>query len=62
MSDEIRITTIAMTEVRRLPAQGIDEHWCMHEGCRKWGSFGFDGRFGTTWFCGDHQHEGKVGR
>lgn len=22
-------------------------HWCMHEGCKKWGSFGFNGRYGV---------------
>lgn len=47
MSDEIRPVTFAAIEVRPLPAHGIDEHWCMHEGCKRWGSFGFDRRFGT---------------
>ena len=34
-------------------------HWCMHEGCKKWGSFGFNGRFGTEWFCFEHREDGN---
>ena len=37
---------------------GVEEHWCMHEGCKKWGSFGISGRYGQLWFCGEHKSEG----
>ena len=30
-------------------------HWCMHEGCKKWGGWGFNGRYGVEWFCFDHK-------
>ncbi|WP_421090037.1 hypothetical protein [Pseudochrobactrum sp. MP213Fo] len=33
-------------------------HWCMHNGCKQWGSFGFKGRYGALWFCGEHKSEG----
>ena len=32
-------------------------HWCMHEGCKKWGSFGFNGRHGVEWFCFKHKDD-----
>lgn len=35
------------------------EHWCMHNGCKKWGAFGFTGHYGTEWFCRDHRDEGE---
>ncbi|YBV97121.1 hypothetical protein M1D80_09555 [Phyllobacteriaceae bacterium JZ32] len=34
---------------------GITEHWCMHPGCKAWGSFGFAGRYGVEWYCGEHR-------
>ncbi|MBB2973929.1 hypothetical protein FHU14_004468 [Mesorhizobium sp. RMAD-H1] len=34
---------------------GIAEHWCMHPGCKAWGSFGFTGRYGVEWYCGEHR-------
>ena len=34
-------------------------HWCMHEGCKEWGSFGFAGRYGVEWFCFEHRDDGK---
>jgi len=31
------------------------EHWCGHEGCKKWGSFGKDrGRSEIEWRCLEH--------
>ncbi|MBB5091736.1 hypothetical protein HNQ68_002277 [Pseudochrobactrum saccharolyticum] len=33
-------------------------HWCMHEGCKKWGSWGFNGRYGVEWFCFEHKDDG----
>jgi hypothetical protein len=36
----------------------IDEHWCMHAGCKRWGSFGFQTRKGTEWYCGEHRCDG----
>lgn len=60
MSDETRPVSLTPIEARPLPAQGIDDHWCMHEGCKRWGSFGYDRRFGTHWFCGDHRSDNEV--
>ncbi|MHC1549376.1 hypothetical protein [Phyllobacterium sp. K27] len=40
--------------------QKIVEHWCDHPGCKAWGSFGFTGRYGISWYCGEHKGEGKV--
>ncbi len=34
-------------------------HWCMHEGCKKWGSWGFNGRYGVEWFCFEHKEDGN---
>ena len=34
-------------------------HWCMHEGCKEWGAYGFAGRYGVEWFCYDHKSDGK---
>ena len=48
MSDEKKVRT----------SKGMDEHWCMHNGCKKWGSFGISGRYGQLWFCGEHKSEG----
>lgn len=61
MSDEIRVPTFTV-EVpfpRPLPASGIDNHWCEHTGCRRWGCFGYDRRGGVVWFCRDHREEGE---
>ena len=32
-----------------VPSQrtGIVEHWCDHSGCKRWGSFGHQRRYGT---------------
>ena len=65
MSDEIRLSlaTIVVEEVTAPPAHtGIYEHWCTHEGCKQWGSFGYDRRLGTVWFCGEHKGDGESGR
>ena len=43
---------------RRTPA-GIVAHWCEHDGCRKWGGFGFDRPDRTIWFCGEHRQDGE---
>lgn len=46
-------------ETRRPPGKAvIDEHWCMHAGCKRWGSFGFATRYGTEWYCGEHRGDG----
>ena len=34
---------------------GLFEHYCMHEGCKLWGSFGFEKRYGQEWYCGEHK-------
>lgn len=38
---------------------GVEEHPCMVNGCTKWGSFGFRGRYGQLWFCREHREEGE---
>jgi hypothetical protein len=39
---------------------GIVEHWCEHDGCAKWGSFGYaTGRAEPRWYCGDHRSFGE---
>jgi hypothetical protein len=53
MSDERPL----LIEITR-PKKPIEEHWCEHPACRKWGSFGFQGPYGTAWFCGDHRADG----
>lgn len=61
MSDEVRISTLPadLKVVRPLPEHGIDNHWCEQPDCSRWGSFGFDQRGGTIWFCGQHCGEGE---
>ena len=45
---------------------GVWEHWCEHDGCKTWGSFGY--RAGKSqpqhWFCRDHRTDGEriIGR
>ncbi len=41
------------------PAYKMYDHWCEHQGCRRWGSFGFQSRYGTLWFCGDHRRDAE---
>jgi hypothetical protein len=65
MSDEISMSqaTIMVKEVTAPPAHhGIYEHWCMHTGFKRWGSFGYDRRFGTVWFCDNHKSDGTAAR
>lgn len=38
---------------------GIIEHWCMAEGCKEWGTYGFKTRYGQLWFCYEHRQEGN---
>lgn len=34
----------------------ILEHYCDHDGCKKWGCYGFEeSRTITLWYCPDHQ-------
>ena len=57
MSDETRIemTATTVTVTKTVIKSGLYEHWCDHPGCKRWGSFGYAGRQGSTWFCGDHR-------
>jgi len=32
---------------------GLFEHYCMHPDCKSRGAFGFNGRHGTIWLCGE---------
>ncbi len=38
---------------------GIVEHWCMSEGCKEWGTYGYKTRYGQLWFCRAHRQEGE---
>ncbi|SFB60034.1 hypothetical protein SAMN03159496_05623 [Rhizobium sp. NFR07] len=34
----------------------LDEHYCQHHGCKKWGCYGFEeSRTVTFWYCAQHQ-------
>lgn len=47
MSDEFRTAR---------PESVIAEHYCDHDGCRKWGCYGFEeSRAITLWYCPEHQ-------
>lgn len=41
------------TDERRTPA-GVQEHWCEHPGCTRWGGFGVQRGRVTAWFCYPH--------
>jgi hypothetical protein len=59
MGDELRPGT-----EHRTPT-GIFEHWCEHESCKAWGSFGYSRtKLETHWFCYEHREEGErlIGR
>jgi hypothetical protein len=33
-----------------------DNHYCDHEGCKRWGCYGFEeSRSITLWYCAEHQ-------
>lgn len=46
------------THMESAPA-GLFEHWCDHKDCKAWGSFGFTGRYGISWYCGEHKSNGN---
>ena len=47
MSDETRTTRTDSV---------IVEHYCCHDGCKKWGCYGFEeSRVVTLWYCAEHQ-------
>lgn len=46
-------------ETQSLTSKGMYIHYCMHEGCKEWGAFGFAGRYGVEWFCFEHRDDGK---
>jgi hypothetical protein len=44
-------------------ATGVNEHWCEHPGCKKWGGRGYArGKSQTVWFCFEHclDVEGRI--
>jgi hypothetical protein len=51
-------TPIVMPEPLGTPA-GLFVHWCEHQGCKEWGCFGYETRYGTLWVCGEHRDEGE---
>ncbi|MBD0417492.1 hypothetical protein [Oryzicola mucosus] len=39
---------------------GLYEHYCEHDGCARWGSFGFArAKEAPHWFCFEHRDEGE---
>jgi hypothetical protein len=44
--------------MEKAPA-GLFEHYCMHEGCRSWGAFGFEKRYGQEWYCSEHKKDSE---
>ncbi|MEO4001963.1 hypothetical protein [Mesorhizobium sp. CAU 1732] len=38
----------------RVPT-GIVEHWCEHDGCRRWGAWCFARGRQTVWNCIEHR-------
>jgi hypothetical protein len=36
------------------------EHNCMADGCKTWGSFGYNSRYGQLWFCKEHKEQGEA--
>jgi hypothetical protein len=38
----------------------LDEHWCEHPGCKRWGCFGFQRGYNISWYCGDHREDGDL--
>ena len=46
------------SHMEKAPA-GLFEHYCMHPGCKSWGAFGFDKRYGLEWYCSEHKTDGE---
>jgi hypothetical protein len=41
-------------------AKGINEHWCEHPSCKKWGGRGYArGKSQMVWFCFEHCAEAE---
>lgn len=59
MSDETQCVIMIDDVVEPAAARRMEDHWCEHPGCKKWGSFGFTGRYGTEWYCGEHRGDGE---
>ena len=39
---------------------GVINHYCEHDGCRKWGGFGFaKPKRPSHWFCFEHRPDGE---
>jgi hypothetical protein len=64
MADEIIqiVETVEVIELPRRPRPaGIFEHYCEHEGCKEWGSFGYErASRRTDWFCFEHRDDGEA--
>lgn len=42
------------SEKREQPSIHVD-HLCTHEGCKKWGAWGYETDKGTEWYCTHHR-------
>jgi hypothetical protein len=61
MSDDpIRLPPQAQypAHMEKAPA-ALFEHYCMHAGCKAWGTFGFEKRYGQEWYCSGHKLDGE---
>lgn len=45
--------------VSKTSSQPMEDHYCMAKDCKKWGCYGFNGRYGYFWYCEDHRAEGQ---
>lgn len=45
--------------MEKAPA-GLFEHYCMHEGCKSWGLFGLDKRYGLEWSYSEHKGDAET--
>ncbi|WP_394892254.1 hypothetical protein ACG873_13145 [Mesorhizobium sp. AaZ16] len=49
MSDEPPRVIMIAEIVEPVELRKIEDHWCEHPACKKWGSFGFADRYRTDW-------------
>ncbi|MFC5446353.1 hypothetical protein [Rhizobium halophytocola] len=49
-----------MPDETKTSDQVHEEHYCQHDRCRKWGSFGYDRKSRTDWFCLEHRPDRDI--
>jgi len=61
MSDTLPSATLILLPDTPRSAPGINEHWCEHPGCRRWGGRGYArGKAQMVWFCFEHCTEAEA--